>query len=163
MGFNIDDLLKKPPNEKWTSCFVPVDQFKADGWAQIEHVPRVHVVGKTPDGQFYQVAVCASCIRWLLDHDFPFELASAQGLQHDISEPGEGEIRVQGIREARRRAQSCFVRNAIRGIWSGRGRGLDRYYRYITVNQDVLVPIEWAIVIRDIVVCFHDWDLKGAY
>ena len=153
----MSELLRKPQhNEDWVCCLVPADQVESNTskWGYIKHLPSVHVVGKTFEDAFYMVAVHEFCLQWLLDHDVPFELESERGFYYKVWEPTDGEIRVYGIAEARNRAQLRFLRNAIQGIRSEYGRGLDRFYRRHTSNQSMLAPIEFAIVIRDIKVSF---------
>jgi hypothetical protein len=96
---------------------------------------------------FYEIAVCESYFPWLVLHQFKFEL----GLCYDRTEPTEAEIRVYGVLAAKRRAQAHFLENAIKGIWSGRGRRFERYYRSIAPFQ-LQIPLERVILNHDVLV-----------
>jgi hypothetical protein len=130
-------LLERPSTaEKWTRCLIP----SADcNWLLIKHLPSVHVVGKVPE----EVAVRSSCIPWLRDHGFPFQVASEPG----PDAPGVG-----------RGGTSRLVLNAAERIWSDGGAGLGQYYR----DYHPEIPeIEWAILIRAIV-CFRELTSESA-
>ncbi|KAM0819942.1 putative Coiled-coil-helix-coiled-coil-helix domain-containing protein [Seiridium cardinale] len=76
-----DEILQKPTDdETWTRCFLLVDDL-ATFRATIECIPQLHVVGKTLDDQYYEVAMCERFVQYLLDVDFPFLLASETALQ----------------------------------------------------------------------------------
>ncbi|KAI8710661.1 hypothetical protein NCS52_01546900 [Fusarium sp. LHS14.1] len=145
----VPELLKVPPDdEPWADCLVLANKLESDGfWAQIKHLPPIHVVGKSPDGKYCMVAVASSRFQILRDLDLPFLL----GHEHlDVSEPTEGEVKVHGIAEAREKSQRRYVEKAVAGVLSSQHRGLDLYYRDNTKDQSLLLPIEWAILIRDV-------------
>jgi len=52
---------------------------KASDWDLIKSAPGIWVVGKTSDGNFYEVAVRRSYFLWLVRNKFQFEL----GLHYD--------------------------------------------------------------------------------
>ncbi len=64
---------------------MPADQIepKASDWDLIKSAPGICVVGKTSDGNFYEVAVRMSYIPWLASHKFQFQL----GHHHDRVNP----------------------------------------------------------------------------
>ncbi|KAJ3469723.1 hypothetical protein MRS44_003788 [Fusarium solani] len=146
----VPELLKVPPDdERWVGCLVPANELESDGsWAQIKHLPPIHVVGKTPDGKSCMVAVASSRVQILRDLALPFSLHHEPYL--DVSEPTEGEVAVYGITEARQKSQSRYVDKAVAGVLSSQHQGLGWYYRDNTHNQRLLLPIEWAILIRDV-------------
>ncbi|KAJ4195493.1 hypothetical protein NW759_016449 [Fusarium solani] len=74
-----------------------------------------------------------------LDHEF----------HPDVSEPTEGEVAVYGRAEARKKSQIRYVENAVRDILSSQHQGLSRYYRD-NPDERLRLPIEWAILIRDV-------------
>jgi hypothetical protein len=128
---------------------VPTDQIEPDNsdWDKIKSVPGIYVVGKCCDGKFYEVAVYESYIPWLLLYKFEFE----RDLDFDRTKPTDAEVQVYGALAARRRAQSHFLQNAFKAIWSGRGRGLELHFRRIAPPQ-LQIPLEWAILYHDVLV-----------
>jgi hypothetical protein len=112
-----------------------VDHFESSDskWVKIKCYPGIHEVRKTNDGRFYEIAVLESYRAWLVSRGF--------GLKYDI----KFEPRVESL-------IVCDLRNAVRGLTSGLGRGLDRYYRRRALGS-LCIALEWTIVIRDIVVC----------
>ncbi|RTE70377.1 hypothetical protein BHE90_015225 [Fusarium euwallaceae] len=145
----VPEFLKVPPDdEPWVDCLVPANELESDGsWAQIKHLPPIHVVGKSPDGKSCMVAVASSRFQILRDLDLPFSLDHEP---FDISEPTEGEVKVHGMAGARQKSQRRYVENAVAGVLSSQHQGLDWYYRDNTHKQRLLLPIEWAILIRDV-------------
>jgi len=128
---------------------VPTGQIEPEtsDWHQIKSAPGIYVVGKSSDGKFYEVAVCASYFPWLVSHKFQFEL----GLHYDRTTPAEGEVRVYGILPARRRAQAHFLENVIREISYGRGRTFEQYCRCNAPYQ-LQIPLERAILNHHVLV-----------
>lgn len=131
----------------------------------LEDTPSAHIVGKTPDDKYYEVAICA---RYLCDifHDFEFNKMSSEELnskepgtpfQHDVWNPTQDEIGVHGNQGALVMARNRFVGNAVQAITSAKhGRGLDQYYLSIIAHTDngfFSVAIRWAILLRDLKAC----------
>ncbi|RSL58345.1 hypothetical protein CEP53_006175 [Fusarium sp. AF-6] len=142
----VPELLKVlPDDEHWVGCLVPANQLEPDG--SCEHLP-LHVVGNTPDGKSYVVAVPSSRVQILRDLLFSFSLAPRFG--PDGSEPIKAEVAVYGIAQARQKSQSRYVEKAIRGVLSSQHQGLGRYYQRNTRNQRLRLPIDCAILIRDV-------------
>lgn len=105
----------------------------------------MHIVEKTCDGRFYEVAVNSSYIEWLRSLGAQLESYS-KCVQRDVVVTSE-EV------EAIKKANHEFTRNAVERILYKRGSGLDQYYRNHIKDEKRRMLIEWAIVIRDIVVC----------
>jgi hypothetical protein len=145
--FDIDELIRVPVNEPWKSYYVPTDEIEPDNsdWDQLKSAPGIYVVGKCHDDKFYEVAINGSYIPWL--HEFVFEL----DLDYDRTEPREAEVRVHGVWTARMKTQARFLQNAINAVWTRRDQGLELYYRHIAPSQ-LRIPLEWAILNRDVVV-----------
>ncbi|RSL43420.1 hypothetical protein CEP54_015096 [Fusarium duplospermum] len=145
----VPEFLRVPPDdEPWVDCLVPANELESDGsWAQIKHLPPIHVVGKSPDGKSCMVAVASSRFQILRDLDLPFSLDHEP---LDISEPTEGEVKVHGIAEARQKSQRRYLEKAVAGVLSSQNQGLDWYYRDNTHYQHLLLPIERAILLRDV-------------
>ncbi|RSL97792.1 hypothetical protein CEP52_010706 [Fusarium oligoseptatum] len=142
----VPELLKVlPDDEHWVGCLVPANQLEPDG--SCEHLP-LHVVGNTPDGKSYVVAVASSRVQVLRDLLFSFSLAPRFG--PDGSEPIKAEVAVYGIAQARQKSQSRYVEKAIRGVLSSQHQGLGRYYQRNTRNQRLRLPIDCAILTRDV-------------
>ena len=97
---------------------------KTSDWDLIKSAPGICVVGKTSDGNFYEVAVRRSYAPWLESHKFQFEL----GLQYDPAKPA-----------------AQFLENVIREISQGRGPTFEQYFRRICPDQ-LQIPLERAIL-----------------
>lgn len=140
-------LLPCPSDdETWAMCFVQPKDFEPvnTSWAKIRHLPQFHVVGKLKDR--YMVAVAAFVLPVLNYLEVPYSYAHGQ-----FSSDWRPHQDVSSDRQK-------FVQNAIAGI-STRARGLVDLYRgmfkdWSTVSSELRVPIEWAIFLRDIKVCF---------
>ncbi|KAF4457922.1 hypothetical protein F53441_275 [Fusarium austroafricanum] len=115
--------------------------------------PTGDYIKRKASGEFYLVAV-ASCVQQRLKElhgqDFLFELASEKDAFVDVLNPTEGEKRIYGVCTATQKTQSSVIRKAVIGVTSPGGRGLARYYRKVIYDQRILVPVEWASLIRDI-------------
>lgn len=149
---NIPNGLFEMPsnNEAWVRCFLTVADLTVYRQT-IEKLPTAHVVGKTWDTHYYEVAMTGSCLQWLFDHDVPFLLASESGLSYDLTEPSEGEVHVFGVMPAREMAARRFMLNAMEATSSARhGHGLDRYYLRNTSDKSVLATFMWTFLLRDI-------------
>ena len=114
-----------------------MDHFESSDseWVKIKCYPGIHEVGKTNDGRFYEIAVLESYRAWLVSRGF--------GLEYDIKLEPRFESRF---------GSPLDLRNAVLGLTSGLGRGLDRYYRRRALGKPRMA-LEWTIVIRDILVC----------
>lgn len=157
--FNINDLTHLPLSSGlWKPCYVPTDQIepKISDWYQIKSARGLYVVGKCCNGNFYEVAVHESYIPWLLRHKFKF----LPYLDFDRTKPADAEVRVYGIRAARRRARISFLRNIINAIRSGRSPGLVSYFRRI-VPSPLRVSLEWAILNHEILVNLSSIQLQN--
>ncbi|KIH94249.1 hypothetical protein SPBR_09193 [Sporothrix brasiliensis 5110] len=135
--------LRRPSDDdEWVKCFVQPKDFESikTSWAKIHHLPQFHVVGKLKDG--YMVAVAAFVLPLLNDLEIPYSHADGEF---------SSDWRPHRDMSSNRR---WFVQNAIAGI-SMRARGLVDLYRgmfnyWSTVPSDLRLPIEWAILLRDI-------------
>lgn len=142
-----------PCDEDWLGCLIPANEWERNErtlTGKTSPICSFHSVEKTPDDRFYRVAVSLSWIPQLREQGFAVTL---EGAPNRVAEPKDADIRVDGAREARRKASHSFIQNAVHGVSIGARYGLDRYYRSVTLDQHLLVPIEWAILIRDILVC----------
>lgn len=115
---------------------------------QIEPVPPFHTIEKTPDGHSFHVAAAQTFAAILDEHGFAID----KTVPSDVAQPTKTDINVHGAHEANLRAFKSFSQNAVHGVSLGHRFGLDQYYRAITLDQRMLVPIERAILIRDILV-----------
>lgn len=109
-----------------------MNQYESSGseWVKIKCYPGIHEVGKTNDGRFYEIAVLESYMAHLFSSGF--------GLGYDA----KVESRLDSLSD---------LPKAVRGLTSGLGRGLDRYYRHRALGN-FRIALEWTIVIRDILV-----------
>ena len=114
----------------------------------------MHVVRKIPEAGVWEVAVCQSGVQSLLENGFPFH-EGRSGFY--FVQPTKQETEIYGIQGAKQRVYSRFVQNAVEGIRSGRGRGLDQYYRNHQMYRQVARRIESEILIRDIEVSVTSW------
>ena len=155
-----DELFKRPLDRvAWVRCFVLVDDLDLFR-PTLALLPSTHIVRRTSDDQYFEVAVSEPCVQGLQDIGIPFLVASEAGLQYDVSQPSQGEINVQGVWSATRKAQYQFLQNAVEATLSrAHGKGLDQYYRDHTSNHGLLAPISWAFLVRDIWVCARDRTL----
>lgn len=158
-----DELFVRPSDESnWVRCLVLVSDLKPF-WKTFDDLPSAHIVGRTFDDLYYEVAMYEPLVHYLLGKDFAFLLASESGLQYDVSQPTHREMGVYGVRNAGVKARRHFIQNAIDAILSARhGRGLDHYYQDYTSNPCILATISWAFLLRDILVRFRDRALRGA-
>ena len=127
-------------------------------WARDEQtgaLPPFHTIEKTPDGLFYHLAVAESFAAMLEEHGFATRFD--QNMRYDVMMPRKTDTMVHGVREARLRASRRYVQQALHGVSLGHRYGLDQYYRLITPDQSMLVPIERAILTRDTLASRHYW------
>lgn len=152
MPFNIDLLNRRPhDHERWTRCFYPLDdKLVANQWDLIRYLPPIHFVGETHDGLFHEVAVCEFSLAWLLDNDFVFCYETDMAIRYDVSMPKNGEVNLYGSYNAVERAELRFLRQAVTGITSRRGPGIDLYYYNYPCQPGILEAIQWATLTRDI-------------
>ncbi|KPM46351.1 hypothetical protein AK830_g180 [Neonectria ditissima] len=144
--FGLHEFPREPPsNEPWEDCFVPAHLLDTLWMRNDDHLP-IYCEGKTSDGRHYKVVATRSYTK----------LFRQRGLFTEIDveeiapwEPTDSAVRVHGKSEAKRKAQRCFINNTIEGIIS-KGNGLLQYYRHTLCDNYLMVPIEWALLIHDI-------------
>lgn len=129
---------------KWETYYVNAVEPKA---RELRLRKCLHII-RMPARDLYQIVACDTGVNWLHDHGF-----NHQQTEDELPLPIEGEIYVYGHMEAHQRAQIQFVEASIQAIRSTSDRSLDDYFRQHLANSQVLtVPIEWAILVRDIIV-----------
>lgn len=141
----------------WVACLVLPEEIEGSSWARIKHKPPFWVVGKLvgkTGREWHMIAVASSVLPTLSILGVPFSLASAHLPGGAVWRPSDDEKKVYGTTVATQRAEDRFVRGAVAGILSGHAPGLARFYRRITQDQSLLVPIEWAILLYAIRVRF---------
>jgi hypothetical protein len=69
-------------------CFVQTDEFEPQDtvWAEIKHLPGIHVVGKTENG-FVELAIAESYIPWLINNHLPFYIFPCRDADYDVAKP----------------------------------------------------------------------------
>ncbi|CAG9954313.1 unnamed protein product [Clonostachys rosea f. rosea IK726] len=149
--WDVDDLLARSPDkEEWQCYLVPVNQWEGSSWTRIKHLPLIHVVRKTPDDEFFVVALADSCIQHIRKYGVRLKLVPEADVEYHGDEFSTADFITYGIREARQKYRRQFIRNAGRGINSRCGRGLGRLYQRTTLDEGMQTAIHWAILITDI-------------
>ncbi|KAH8748261.1 hypothetical protein F5883DRAFT_582937 [Diaporthe sp. PMI_573] len=148
-----DELFGKPSDdEAWTCCLVPAGQLELFRNV-FENLASAHIVRKTSDDEYYEVAMCERCIQYFRGINFDFLPISDTSFRHNVSRPIRREIDVYGT-QASDRARFRFIQNAVGAISSARhGRGLDQYYLARadhTGNLCLSVAIRWETLLREI-------------
>ncbi|CAH0054802.1 unnamed protein product [Clonostachys solani] len=132
-------------------CYlIPANQWEGSSWTQIKHLPLIHVVRKTPDDEFFVVALADSCIQHIRRYGVGLKLVPEADVEYHGDEFSTVYFMAYGIREARQKYRRQFIRNAGRGINSRRGRGLGRLYQRTTLDEGMQTAIHWAILTTDI-------------
>ncbi|KAK7397618.1 hypothetical protein QQX98_013009 [Neonectria punicea] len=146
---DIKDLLVTPPDtEEWQCYLVPAEEWEAKGsiWSDMGHLPPIHHVRKTADGEHYMMALADGCVGVLREYGLQFEQVRTS-MEYDGREFSAAEGRIHGACEARRRYRRRFIRNATRGLEAKESKGLGRLYQSITVDEGSKAAIEWARLI----------------
>lgn len=132
-------------NEEWDHCVISTtDLAQFPCFVQRQ---SVHVVRNRPGDGDVDVAVNIAHIQGLHNHGKLHPVSTERCLY----EPSEGEKRVSGSDEARKKARCCFIKRAVEGILT-HGLGLGRFYQQRVDDARLLGVIEWAILEHDIAV-----------
>jgi len=110
-------------------------------------VDMVPNVSECKNQRSYELVVAASCLPALLK-DHWFRLNSP----YNPTKPAEGDVRIHGTPEAKRRAQTGFLHNAVKAIRRGWGPGPEVCYRDAARLSGLKVALERAILVWDILV-----------
>ncbi len=125
---------------KWSFHFVPND-------VRPPAPSHFHLVGVTADGRYDQLAISNGLKDWTNLHCHRLETAN-------VSQPSDGLIRVQGIRQAKKIAIRKFRGNAIDGI-EHYGRPIGEAYRRHPEYEHCRLFVEWSMFLDDIEASKH--------
>ncbi len=101
-------------------------------------------VSECKNQRSYELVVAVSCLSAFLKDRRGFRLNS----HYNPTEPAEGD----GTPEAKRRAQTGFLHNAVKAIRGGKGPGPEVCYRDAARLDGLKVALERAILVWDILV-----------
>ena len=116
-----------PDDEPW-QLYV-IDGKIPDCWNN--GLPGIHVIREWNDDT-YRIALSASRVRWL--REYHFQIRSER---YDVSQPREGEIRVQGKYTAEKKAEYRVIKSAMDAMNTVHGRGLYHHLLRSTANMRV--------------------------
>ncbi|KAH7309014.1 hypothetical protein B0I35DRAFT_90259 [Stachybotrys elegans] len=145
-----DEFFLKPSDaEGFVPTLIPaiyIEPFQRE----FGQLPVVHIVGRTADRRYYEVAMTTGFLYYLVKNDYPVKPLSEITQPYHVSQPTEGEVRVHGYVNAVVKARKSFIRNAIDAIVDAKyGRGLDSYYRDYADPQ-LSAAIQWGCLLRDV-------------
>ncbi|KAK8872267.1 hypothetical protein PGQ11_002781 [Apiospora arundinis] len=100
----------------------------------MELIPQLCVIGKTPDDQYYEVAMSRDCVEWLNSIEFPLFKADSLHLMRDVWEPNEHEIVTHGRAPASEKAQNRFIDTAEELVAKYGSNVMVYYMRHASVN-----------------------------
>ncbi|CZS92469.1 uncharacterized protein RAG0_03046 [Rhynchosporium agropyri] len=152
ISITADEVCDIPlSDEPWKFYSVPTDKIKPilSSWHQILSAPGIFVVSSSR--WHYRIAVNSSYIAWLRFHDFTFQ---------ELNTAADSEKAVQGICAATWNLDARFVEDAVHAISLRCHQGLESTYRNYASSQQLL-PIEWAIMWRDMGSDLHIWSKFG--
>ncbi|KAF2838463.1 hypothetical protein M501DRAFT_1016564 [Patellaria atrata CBS 101060] len=150
---NVYSVIDSPPYpssdaspKPWTLCLIPTGQIECSlsGWHQLRSAPGIYLAQKCIGDKFYEVAVNPSYVPLLQFYEFECDF------NYDPVEPVDADIRIHGKSHAKKRAETRFLRNAVKAIRSGLGRGLELCYCDIARSHGLQAPLEQAILAEDI-------------